>query len=245
MKRVLRAGLVGCGSLSQRGVLPHLSLPDAKEKIELVAVVDVDEERARQSAERYRVPAYYTDLETMLASTELDLVLIITPIPYHHSNAMAAMKAGKHVYIQKAMTNTVAEADELLAMRDRMGVKMAVAPGFELFPSTAMMRKVGGKSSKKKDPFDSETEAESFSRGDKVEARHRGRWLQGRVLKANRDGTYDIRFDGGDEEFGIGPSGEVEFQRVAGSCCGRVRARFSTSSRPTGWAATSSRLRTV
>ena len=46
MPTPLRAGLVGCGSLSQRGVLPHLSLPDAQETVKLVAVADVVEERA-------------------------------------------------------------------------------------------------------------------------------------------------------------------------------------------------------
>src|SRR5690349_4046706 len=107
MADVLRAGLVGCGSLSQRGVLPHLSLPDAREKIQLVAVVDAVEERARQSAERFNVPAYFTDIETMLAQADVDVVLVITPITYHYANAMAAFAAGKHVYVQKAMTTTL------------------------------------------------------------------------------------------------------------------------------------------
>jgi Ca2+-binding EF-hand superfamily protein len=73
-----------------------------------------------------------------------------------------------------------------------------------------LIRKKGGgrsASPKKRDPFDSETEGEGpmFSRGDKVEARHRGRWLPARVTKANRDGTYDVRFDGGDEQPGLHP----------------------------------------
>ena len=139
---ILKAGLVGCGSLSQRGVLPHLSLADAREKVQLAAVVDVDEERARQSAARYDVPAYFTNVEDMLKEVDVDLVLVITPIPYHFSVAMTAMQAGKHVYVQKAMTTTLAEADELLATRDRMGVKLAAAPGFELFVTTQKMRQV-------------------------------------------------------------------------------------------------------
>ena len=142
MSGVLKAGLVGCGSLSQRGVLPHLNLPDAKEKVHLAAVVDVDTERARQSAEKFNVPAYFTSIEEMLTKADIDLALIITPIPYHFPNAMAAIEAGKHVYIQKAMTTTLAEADELLAARDRMGVKLAAAPGFELFPTTQQMRQI-------------------------------------------------------------------------------------------------------
>ncbi len=142
MSKILRAGLVGCGSLAQRGPLPHLSLPDAQAKVRLVAVVDTVAERAAATAERYAVPAWYTTIEAMLAEAEVDLVLILTPIPYHFANAMAAIEAGKHLYVQKAMTTSVAEADALLAARDRMGVKLAAAPGFELFPSTAQMRRL-------------------------------------------------------------------------------------------------------
>ena len=142
MNTPLRAALVGCGSLSQRGILPHLSLPDAQEKVRLVAVVDAVAVRAQQTAERYAIPAHFTTIEEMLAQVEVDLALIITPIQYHYANALAAIEAGKHVYVQKAMTTSLAEADALLAARDRMGVKLAAAPGFELFPTTAQMREI-------------------------------------------------------------------------------------------------------
>lgn len=142
MVKTLKAGLVGCGSLSQRGILPHLSLPDARESVRLAAVVDAVAERARQSAERFDVPAHFTSVEDMLAEVEVDLVIIATPIPYHFSNAMAAIEAGKHVYVQKAMTTTLAEADALLAARDRAGVKLAAAPGYDLFPTTRQMRQI-------------------------------------------------------------------------------------------------------
>jgi predicted dehydrogenase len=142
MSTYLRAGLVGCGSLSQRGVLPHLSTSDARERIRLVAVVDALEERARQSAARFDVPAYFTSVEAMLATAEVDIVLVITPIAQHFAHAMAALEAGKHVYVQKAMTTTLAEADQLLMARDRAGVKLAAAPGFDLFPTTQQMRQI-------------------------------------------------------------------------------------------------------
>lgn len=142
MSNILHAGLVGCGSLALRGPLPHLSQPDAQEKVRLVAVVDTVAERARQSAERFNVPAWFTSIDEMLAKTDLDLVLILTPIPYHYTNAIMAIEAGKHVYVQKAMTTTLVEADALLAARDRQGVKLVAAPGFELFPSTAHMRQL-------------------------------------------------------------------------------------------------------
>lgn len=142
MENALKAALVGCGSLSQRGILPHLSLPDARERVRLVAVVDTVAERAQSSAERFAVPAHFTSVEAMLAEADVDLVIVATPIPYHFPNAMAAIKAGKHVYVQKAMTTTLAQADELLAARNRAGVRLAAAPGFDLFPTTGQMRQI-------------------------------------------------------------------------------------------------------
>ncbi len=142
MTNPLRAGLVGCGSLAQRGVLPHLSQADAREKVELVAVVDVVEARASETAKRFHIPVHFTRIEEMLDRTDLDLVLVLTPIPYHFDHAMAAIEAGKHVYVQKAMTETLAQANQLLAARDRAGVKLAAAPGYELFPTTGQMRRM-------------------------------------------------------------------------------------------------------
>ena len=142
IKTKLKAGLIGCGSLSQRAVLPHLSLSDCKEKIQIEAVVDINMERSRQTAEKFNIPSHFSNLEQMLSSADIDLVLVITPIPYHYSNALAALKAGKHVYIQKAMTTKVEEANELLSFRDKMGLKLSAAPGFDLFPSTGQIREI-------------------------------------------------------------------------------------------------------
>jgi predicted dehydrogenase len=138
----LRAALIGCGSVAQRGILPHLHVADARQRVQLVAVADAVAERAEQSATKWGIPAWYTDIDTLLANSEVDLVLIATPIQQHFDHAMRAIAAGKHVYVQKAMSTTVAEADALLAARDRMGVKLAAAPGFDLFPSTSAMRQV-------------------------------------------------------------------------------------------------------
>jgi predicted dehydrogenase len=140
VEKILRAGLVGCGSLAQRGILPHVSLPDARETIQLTAVVDAVEERAQLTAARFQIPAYYTRIEEMLNADNVDVVLVATPIPFHFQNALAAVNAGKHVYVQKTMTATLDEANELLAARDRKRVKLAAAPGFALFPLVNEMR---------------------------------------------------------------------------------------------------------
>ena len=142
MHQPLKAALVGCGSVSQRGILPHLSQADARERVVLEAVVDAVQERAAATAGRFNVPRSFTSVDDMLGGAEVDLVLVATPIPAHFGNALAAIQAGKHVYVQKTMTSTLTEANELLAARDRAGVKLAAAPGFVLFPTTGRMREV-------------------------------------------------------------------------------------------------------
>ena len=67
MPQPLKAALVGCGSVSQRGILPHLSQADARERVVLEAVVDAVEERAAATASRFDVPHSYTSVEAMLA----------------------------------------------------------------------------------------------------------------------------------------------------------------------------------
>ena len=59
----VRAALIGCGSVSQRGILPHLSLSDAQQRVQLVAVVDAVAERAEQSAQRWGIRAWSTDID--------------------------------------------------------------------------------------------------------------------------------------------------------------------------------------
>jgi predicted dehydrogenase len=142
MTNTLNAALVGCGSVSQRGVLPHLTCADAKSRVRLVAVVDAVLERARQSADKFGVPTSFADMSEMLGTIDVDMVLVITPIQRHFENAMAAIAAGKHVYVQKSMTTTLDEANRLLAARDQAGVKLVAAPGFDLFPTTLHMREI-------------------------------------------------------------------------------------------------------
>src|SRR5690606_316266 len=66
------------------------------------------------------------------ANPDVDIVAITTPVPYHLAPALAAIAAGKHVYLQKTMTLTVPEADELIAAARAAGVKVAAAPGNHL-----------------------------------------------------------------------------------------------------------------
>ncbi len=131
----LKMGLVGCGIAATREILPPLTGPTGREAIDLVAVCDLVEERAREAARRFGVPAYYTDHKRMLTEADLDIVGIATPIPYHFPIALDAIRAGKHVYVQKTMTVTVDEATRLIEAAKEQGVKIVASPGTHLSPA--------------------------------------------------------------------------------------------------------------
>lgn len=138
----LKVGLVGLGVLSQRSVLPHLMLPDAQQVIELRAVCDIDDKRAHQVAEQYGVPEQYSSLDDMLNTASIEAVLICTPIHAHHSNALAALSAGKHVYVQKTLALNARDAQEILAEARRRDLVLVASPEQMLNPARLAARRM-------------------------------------------------------------------------------------------------------
>jgi predicted dehydrogenase len=138
MKQV-RIGVAGCGSVAQRGLLPHLSQDDIKDRVELTAVMDVVPGRAEATAARFGARLWFEDYEAMLASG-IDAVVIASPIGVHYGQAMKAIAAGKHLHLNKTMTTTKAEADELIAAAGKAGVKVVASPGQMLSPVNQRIR---------------------------------------------------------------------------------------------------------
>jgi predicted dehydrogenase len=138
----VHVGLVGLGSVAQRGILPHTFQDDAREKIEPIAVCDVVPGRAQATADKWRWREAYTDYDAMLARADIEAVLIATPIPFHYPQVMAALDAGKHVYVQKSMTMTLAEADEIVRTARARGLKLCASPGEMLRPPYPQIREL-------------------------------------------------------------------------------------------------------
>lgn len=142
MSEPVRLGLVGLGSVSQRGILPHLTQSDLAPVAQLTAVCDVDAGRARATAEKFGVPHWYSDYEEMLAKAPIDAVVIATPIGLHFEQAMAAIQAGKHVHLNKTMTTTLEEANRLIAAARAAGRKLVASPGQLFRPTFRLMRRI-------------------------------------------------------------------------------------------------------
>jgi predicted dehydrogenase len=142
MPRKVRVALAGLGSVSQRGILPHLAQPDALERVELVACCDVVADRARETARVFGWAEHYADYDAMLARADVEAVLLATPIPLHFDQTIKALTSGRHVYVQKTMTTTLAEADAVLATAARTGRLVVASPGQMLNPTNQQIKRL-------------------------------------------------------------------------------------------------------
>ena len=140
MSEQIGVGLIGCGSLSQIGILPQLSEADAREHVNLIAVCDTVPERAVDTARAFGVPHALTNPDELIARDDIDLVLVITPIGFHYPLALQALHAGKHVYVQKTMTTKYDEAKHLVETARARGLVLVAAPGQMLAPAMRAMR---------------------------------------------------------------------------------------------------------
>ncbi|WP_020580111.1 Gfo/Idh/MocA family protein [Actinopolymorpha alba] len=135
-------GIVGVGAVVLRGILPHLTQPDVQDRVQVRALLDPVEERAKAAAEEYGVPAYYTTLDDLLADDQVDAVTIASPIGIHYEQGLRALEAGKHVHFNKTMSTTVAEADALIEAAQQRGLRIVASPGEILLPQVTRVREL-------------------------------------------------------------------------------------------------------
>jgi len=129
MPEVVKIAQVGCGSVAQRGTLAHLALPDVKDKVRLVATMDVMAERAKGCMKKFGAKEWYDDYDKVLAEADIDAVTIASPIGLHYEQVMKAVAAGKHVHCNKTIATTAKEATDIIEAARKKGVKVVSSPG--------------------------------------------------------------------------------------------------------------------
>ncbi len=126
MKHKIRVGIIGCGGIANGAHMPaYAKLPDI---VEMVAFCDIIPEKAKKGAEQFGVSGakVFTDYQEMLEMKDLDAVSVCTPNKFHAPIAIAALKAGKHVFCEKPMTITAKEADQMVKAVKDTGLKLSV-----------------------------------------------------------------------------------------------------------------------
>ena len=119
----VRLGVIGCGRIAQVAHFPALDKADG---IEVVVVCDQSEQVARAVAARYGIGAYVTEAAEVLENPQVEAVLIAVPDRFHRELAEAALRAGKHVLVEKPLASTVEEARQLVGVQAETGLTLQV-----------------------------------------------------------------------------------------------------------------------
>ena len=113
---MLKVGVLGAGHLGKI----HLRLLNQSEKYELVGFYDAFEENANKVAAEFGYKKFDSIAELIAA---VDVVDIVTPTMQHFDCAKQVIEAGKHIFIEKPISNTVAEAEEIITLANKYNVK--------------------------------------------------------------------------------------------------------------------------
>lgn len=116
---MLKVGLIGVGYLGKI----HLRILLETNAFELIGFYDIDKETSVSISKQYNVKSYNSGAELM---DDCDALIIVTPSNTHFEIASAAIKKGKHVFLEKPITPTVDEAKLLMQLEKEAGVKIQV-----------------------------------------------------------------------------------------------------------------------
>ncbi|RAV06631.1 Gfo/Idh/MocA family protein [Paenibacillus sp. YN15] len=105
----MKVGLIGAGSISEMHLQAYAQLED----VEVAAVCDLIQSRAEKRALEYKIPLIYTDYKELLANPSIEAVSICTWNQSHEEICLAALRAGKHVLVEKPLCKTVEEANRI------------------------------------------------------------------------------------------------------------------------------------
>ncbi len=131
-------GLVGAGNFGRFSLNAFRMLPNLK----LVAVCDKVAERARATAAEFGM-APYVDFERLLADQAVDIVAINTPPSSHAALSMAALRAGKHVFCEKPLATSLADAGEVLRAAAKAGAAFSVDYVMRANPLYRLVKQLG------------------------------------------------------------------------------------------------------
>lgn len=159
MKKI-RIGVIGCGEIAESAHIPNLLVePLAR----LEAVSDIDEKRLLAVQEKFSLSkdSCYTDYTRLLALKNIDAVVIATPATTHGEIVLKAIEAGKHVFVEKPMAMTVAEAEAIVKSARQSELKVMV--GYQhRFVSSHRIAKRYLRTGKIGDPFFGEVHSETL-----------------------------------------------------------------------------------
>ena len=137
-KEKIKVGVVGCGYWGPNLIRNLRQSPDCHLKM----VCDKSQKRLGHMQRLHPDVAVTHHFEEMLNGADLDAMVIATPVGLHYEMARASLSAGKHVFIEKPMARTEAEAEELVAFAEHQGLVIMVGHTFLFSPAVRRMKEI-------------------------------------------------------------------------------------------------------
>ena len=134
----MRVGVIGCGYWG-----PNL-IRNLLENRKCTGVTVCDPDPASLARARHRFPTVECvgSVDELLRDRAVEAVLIATPVTTHFALARACLRSGRHTFVEKPLTSTAAEAEELIRIADRAGVTLMVGHTFEYSPPVVKIREI-------------------------------------------------------------------------------------------------------
>ncbi|MBP3965310.1 Gfo/Idh/MocA family protein [Paenibacillus lignilyticus] len=125
----MKVVVLGCGTMGYVHAAAFSRMPG----VTLVAVCDIDGERAERVASSLET-AYYTSFEEMMDAVDADVVSVALPTPFHKEYVLKVAALGKHVICEKPIAPAAEDADEMIAACRAKGVRLFVGHVVRFFP---------------------------------------------------------------------------------------------------------------
>ncbi|HOX05453.1 MAG TPA: Gfo/Idh/MocA family oxidoreductase [Planctomycetota bacterium] len=138
MSNRLNLAVVGCGYWGPNLARNFDSLPTCR----LGAICDSSRERLGKALVRHPAARPLASFDELLSDGDLEAVAIATPVRTHYELARRALERGLHVFIEKPMTSSTAEAEELVALADKKGLVLMVGHVFVYSPAVRKIKKL-------------------------------------------------------------------------------------------------------
>ena len=136
--RKINVGLIGCGGIANL----HMKVFKSMKNVNVVGVCDLNIERARETAHKFKVEKIFRDYNDLFELKDLGLVDICTPISTHARIACDAAKAVPAVLVEKPMALSVAECDEVINTVNRHGSRLCISHQQLFLPSVERIKSI-------------------------------------------------------------------------------------------------------
>ena len=182
---MIRVGIIGCGKMADQHAAQIKRISGA----EIIGVCDSEPLMAKQMSERFNIGRCYTNAEEMLYSEKPNVIHITTPPQSHFQLAKMCLDAGCNVYVEKPFTLDTSEAEDLIRLTNRNGLKITAGHNAQFTHAMVRMRALvkngylGGKPVHMESHYCYDLGDESYAKALLNDSNHWVRKLPGSLLQ--------------------------------------------------------------